>query len=46
MKGIARHPRNHGFDVHQSRVGFAADVKERAADLKREIDLMLELHRN
>jgi triacylglycerol lipase len=43
FKGIARHLRNHGFDVYQSSVSFAAGVERRAADLKREIETALAL---
>lgn len=43
FKGIARHLRNHGFDVYQSSVSFAAGVEHRAADLKREIETALGL---
>jgi triacylglycerol lipase len=46
FKGIARHLRNHGFDVYQSTVGFSAGVEARAADLKREIELALALRQN
>ncbi|HVE59860.1 MAG TPA: alpha/beta fold hydrolase [Pyrinomonadaceae bacterium] len=46
FKGIARHLRTHGFDVFQTSVGFASSVEERAADLKKEIELGLELRRN
>lgn len=41
FKGIARHLRNHGFDVYQSSVGFASDVKNCATDLKREVETAL-----
>jgi triacylglycerol lipase len=43
FKGIGRHLRAHGIDVYQSSVGFAADVEERAADLKSEVQTALAL---
>lgn len=46
FKGIAHHLQHHGIDVHQSTVGFATDVEERAADLKREIEEALALREN
>lgn len=43
FRGIARHLRNHGFDVYQSTVSFAAGVERRAADLKTEVERALAL---
>lgn len=43
FKGISRHLRNNGFNVYQSSVSFAAGVKQRATDLKNEVEIALNL---
>ncbi|MGB9181781.1 MAG: alpha/beta fold hydrolase [Pyrinomonadaceae bacterium] len=43
FKGIARHLRRNGFDVSHSSVSFAADLPRRAADLKEEVNRVLQL---
>jgi triacylglycerol lipase len=43
FKGVARHLRNNGFDVHHSSVSFAAGVEQRAEDLRREVSNVLSL---
>lgn len=43
FKGIARHLRNHGFDVYHTSVSFAAGVERRAADLRDEVNKVLQL---
>ncbi|MEJ7711394.1 MAG: alpha/beta fold hydrolase [Pyrinomonadaceae bacterium] len=42
FKGIARHLRNHGFDVYESSVGFASGVERRAEELSLEVRRVLE----
>jgi len=42
FKGIASYLKKNGFDVHHSRVSWAADVKTRAKDLKEEVNRILE----
>jgi triacylglycerol lipase len=41
FKGIASHLKKHKFDVYHSRVSWAADVKTRAKDLKKEVESVL-----
>ncbi|KAA3610373.1 MAG: hypothetical protein D8M58_05845 [Calditrichaeota bacterium] len=41
FKGIASHLKKNGFDVHHSRVSWAADVKTRAKDLTVEVKRVL-----
>lgn len=41
FKGIASHLRKHGFDVYHSSVSFAADVEQRAGDLRDEVNQVL-----
>lgn len=43
FKGVARFLRDHGFNVYQSSVSFAAGVERRAADLKSEVETALSL---
>lgn len=43
FKGCARYLRNHGFNIYQSSVSFAAGVERRAADLKGEVETALAL---
>jgi triacylglycerol lipase len=43
FKGIASYLRGHGFDVYHSSVSFAADVEERAGDLRTEVNKVLGL---
>ncbi|HEX8098381.1 MAG TPA: hypothetical protein VF507_10105, partial [Pyrinomonadaceae bacterium] len=41
FKGIARHLRDNGYDVYQSRVSFAAPLQRRAQDLREEVNKAL-----
>ncbi|MDQ3907761.1 MAG: alpha/beta fold hydrolase [Acidobacteriota bacterium] len=41
FKGVARHLRREGFDVHHSSVSFAAGLPRRAADLREEVGRVL-----
>ena len=41
FKGIASYLKKHGFNVHHTRVSWAADVKTRAKDLKEEVKRVL-----
>lgn len=43
FKGIGRHLRNNGFNVHQSAVNFAGKLELRANDLKTEVETALAL---
>lgn len=43
FKGIARHLRNNGFDVHHTAVSFAAGLTQRAGDLHGEVQRVLEM---
>ncbi len=43
FKGIARHLREHGFDVHHSAVNFAAGLEQRSGDLHGEVRRVLNL---
>lgn len=43
FRGIASHLRANGFDVSQSSVSFAADVERRAADLRDEVNKVLNI---
>lgn len=42
FKGVARHLREHGFDVHHSAVSFAAGLEQRSLDLRREVRRVLD----
>ena len=43
FKGVARHLRNHGYDVYHASVSFAAGVERRAADLTGEVNKALQI---
>jgi triacylglycerol lipase len=43
FKGIARHLRSNGFDVHHSSVSFASPVEKRAEELRAEVTNVLKL---
>jgi triacylglycerol lipase len=43
FKGVARHLRREGFEVHHSAVSFAAGLPRRAADLRQEVERVLRL---
>lgn len=45
FKGIARHLRNHGFDIYHSAVSFAAGLEQRSVDLRNEVLRVRELRR-